>query len=242
MAGITIRTETGALDAVLATLGGAARGRAVARAVNLTATSVRANVLREIARQVGLTQRALRRQVWVNRVGVAALARVTSGRQGVLGKGVTAKAEVGAIGRDITLAAFKPRQLRSGGVSFSPGRKARRQRVAGGFIQTMPEDRFAGVFIRATGAPNILAGSAEDVRRRRRVRGHGTDLPIAKVVSPGVSRAMLDATVQREIQREGERTLAKRLEEQIRFELQDAISRGRGEGGLRRRRRGRTRR
>lgn len=224
MGDITIEVDTRALDEALEVLGPRRGSSAIAKAINLTATSVRAKMLKELAVQVGLTQRALGRSVKVQRVSAARLARVASGREGVVGQSVRATARVTAAGADIPLTAFSPRQTRQG-VSFSPGRKARRRTVPGAFIARM-RGGYTGVFIRSRTRRNVLAGDAQGVRRRRRVPGRGpSDLPISKVMAPGVSRAMFDAALQSALQSDATDTLAARLAEQINFQLLKATGR-----------------
>lgn len=227
MAGIQIEVDTSALEEVLQTLGSGAAARAIARAINRTATSVRKNVLRELSAQVGLPQRALRGRTRIQNVRQGLAARLASGREGVVGRGVRMTASVTASGSDITAAAFGAKQTRRG-VSFKPGRKAKRRSVPGAFLSKMPGRRREGVYLRATDTANVLVAEVEGVRRRRRVPGRAssdTDIPIAKLLLPGVSRTLFDESVQSSIQRDGEETLAKRLAESVEKELLDATRR-----------------
>ncbi len=227
MTGIRIEVETGALEGALETIGSGATARAIARAINRTATSVRANVLRELSAQVGLTQRELRGRTRIQRVRQGLASRLGSGREGVGGRGVMMRATVTASGSDITATAFQAKQTRRG-VSFKPGRKAKRRSVPGAFLATVPGRRAESVFLRATDSANVLVAEVEGVRRRRRVPGRSweqTDIPIAKLVLPGVSRTLFDEAVQASIAEQGTETLTKRLQESVEKELLDATKR-----------------
>lgn len=206
MAGIKVEVNVSQLLAALDVLGAKRSGAAITRAVNRTATSVRRNVLRELSREIGLTQRKLSGNVRVDRA-----------RAIVARRKLQATAIVRAAGSDISVTEFGARPI-GAGVSYSPGRKAKRKRVLSAFITRLRGGK-TGVAVRATEAPNVLVDEVEKVRRRRRIRRGPTDIPIAKLVLPGVSQVMLDDSTQDQIEREGTETLGKNLDQQIRLEL-----------------------
>lgn len=204
MGEITITVDSAAVEAALQVLGPAS-SLAIARALNKAAGNVQVSVLRTLSTEIGLPQRAFRGSVKVQRVTAAAVTE----------SGATAK--VTARGGDISLRHFQARQTRKG-VTFKPGRKVKRRLLEGAFIATA-RGGSRQVFIRAQNAKNVRVDSAANVRRRKRVRPRGPDLPIAKITVPGVSSTLLDATIRRTLEEEGAVLLERRLVEEINFEL-----------------------
>lgn len=220
MGDITIGVETAALEAVLDAVGPRKGAQVIVRAVNRTGRDVRVSIIRRLSAEIGRPQKEFRPQVRLRRARAAAVSRVASGRQGVIGGRVKATATITSTGSDISLRHFGAKQTKKG-ITFKPGRKIKRRTIDGAFLARVPSGASEQVFIRATNARNVRVDNVAGRRRRKRVRrGRGEpDLPIAKITVPGVSSTMLEATIQRAVQEEASGILSRRLAGELRFEL-----------------------
>ncbi len=214
MGDITIELDLAPLEEAVRLLGVERSTPARARAVNKAAAPIRRDVLRRLSQETGLAQNVLGRGVEVRRAQVSAVRRTA--QRGAIGSVAAVSATMTATGRDISVHRLRARQTRAG-VSFKPGRKPT-VRLPSAFIAIV--NGAPGVFIRSDSFRAARVGEPRASNpRRRRVSKRGKDFPIARIVVPGVSRTLREATVQKAIQSEGRDILARRLLEEIRFEL-----------------------
>jgi hypothetical protein len=169
---------------------------AIARALNRTATTVRASAAREISRELGGA-------IKVGQVRKAI--RQSNARRDSL------RAVLEANGRRrIPLSAFRPRQTATG-VTFRMG--SRSIQVPGAFIT-----RSGAVRMRT---PDWRAAMYDQVQRRRNrlKRGDVPDLPIAQLFAPGVPALFVQPRILNAQERLARERFAVEFERQIRFAL-----------------------
>lgn len=163
MLNITVSDTVERASAELEGLKRRVRNGVVVRALNRTATTVRASAARTISRQLGgaVKVREVRKEI-----------RLTRAKRDQL------RAVLTAVGRRrIPLSAFRPRQLRKG-VSFRLGKK--RVSVLGAFITP------SGAVRMRTPTWKAQMYNEVDRRKNRLQRGDKPDLPIAQIYGPGV--------------------------------------------------------
>lgn len=165
--------------------------RAAARAINSTATTVRAESIRAIARQIGVKQRDVRQKTRIDRARPNQLTAVIT-----------------FFGRGFNLIRFGARQ-RIRGVSAAPNR---RRRV---FPQTFIADLGTGKFVgvrRRKGA-GLRHERAEGYKKADRVGR----TPVVGVVGPGVAATAAEPEMARMRREAVARALPGRLERELRF-------------------------
>lgn len=167
--------------------------QATARALNTTATTVRAESIREIAQRMGLKQKDIRNR--------ARIRRATPQK-------IDAGADVTFRGRPMNLIRFNPRQTKKG-VAASPWRQ--RKTFGQTFIVDLGRGKFVGVR-RALGR-NQSHERAKELRRTARVRR----IPVVGVVGPGVAETAAETDIARSRADTVKRVLPERLERELAF-------------------------
>jgi len=172
------------------------KDKAIARALNRTATTVRANASREISRELGGA-------IKVGQVRKAI--RQANARRDLLRAVLTANGR-----RRIPLSAFRPRQT-STGVTIRMGSRS----------VTVP-----GAFITPSGAvrmrtPTWRGTLFNEVQRRRNrlQRGDVPDFPIAQLYAPGVPAVFVQPRILNAQERLARERFAIEFERQLRFAL-----------------------
>jgi hypothetical protein len=145
---------------------------AIARALNRTATSVRAGTGREIRKVYNIKQGSVRAQIKITRATRNEL-----------------EARVTASGRPIPLIEFGARQTKRG-VTVKVKRRGGRKLIPGAFVATVGAGH-RGVFIRAQSGTRTKRDQAE----RKRVAPKYSDLPIAELLTLSIPKAFTNREV-----------------------------------------------
>lgn len=169
--------------------------KAAARAANSTATTVRKESIKTIAKRMGVKQSVVRGRTQIRK---ASASKIESG------------AEIAFKGRAMNLIRFKARQ-RQKGVSASPWGK--RRIFAQTFIVDLGRGKFVGVRKRVGG--NTAAEKALDVRVTRRVGR----TPVVGVVGPGVAPTAAEPDIARQRRETVRSVFPTRLRKELAFYL-----------------------
>ena len=168
--------------------------KAMVRALNRTAITVRAEASRRIRERYNLKSRVLKDQIRIRNATRAEL-----------------RAVVQASGRPIPLVEFDARRGASGAtVRVSRTRKT----VSHAFIPTMKSGH-RGVFLR------VEKGSRQ--YRNTRVRKGGSDLPVAELFGPSLPQAFTSKQVMAAIVAAARQRFPKAFEQEARFYLSKAL-------------------
>lgn len=164
---------------------------AAARAINSTATTVRAESIRAIAKRIGVRQRDVRGKTRIKRATPKLLTAVIT-----------------FSGRGFNLIRFRARQT-ARGVSAAPG--GRRQIFPQTFIVDLGTGKFVGVRQRkGAGYRHERAESYEPARRVGRI-------PVIGVVGPGVASTAAEPEMAKMRRETVARVLPGRLKRELRF-------------------------
>lgn len=179
--------------------------RAAARAINRTATTVRAESAREIAKRMGTKVGDVKRR-----------AKIRKARPGRLEASITFE------GKALNLAAFKARQLKRG-VSAAPW--GRRRVFPGAFITRIGGKRLVMVRKKIAGGGRGTGETAASRQAAAVAMKIGANkpgrLPIRPMLGPGIAKTAADP----EIARARERTINRVLPERLRRQIDRAMSR-----------------
>jgi len=168
--------------------------KAMVRALNRTATTVRAEAARRIRERYNLKSRVLKDQIRIRNATKAEL-----------------RAVVQASGRPIPLVEF---DARSGATGATVRVSRVRKPVAHAFIATMKSGH-RGVFLR------VEKGSRK--YRNQRVRKGGSDLPVAELFGPSLPQAFTSKQVMDAIVAAARERFPKAFEQEARYYLSKAF-------------------
>jgi hypothetical protein len=195
---LDVDLNKGAIEAQLRAISFELQDKIVPRALNRTATTVRASVAREIASdlsgalKVGEVKKAIR-LIRATRATMVAILRA-SGR------------------KRIPLTAFRSfRQSKKGGVTVRVGET--RYAIPQAFVR--PRGGRSAALVRAASFGAQLVDALQ--LRRKRVRKRGPDYPIAEIFAPGVPFLFVQGKIESLVRREAPARFAQVIAQELKF-------------------------